>query len=351
MNFRNILYLVFAAILFAGCDVNATPEIVSTATPHFFTATLPPTSLPQPTSTSLPPTMLPTIAPVEGRTITEVNVRADTSTVSESFGVIVPFSTVQVTGKDSSGKWFQVIFEASPTGTGWVRADFMQVDDSAEIPVREAGAGSGAVRGVVLRGVNVRSGPGQDFESLGLLNENDVLDVLGRDSSGAWLQIEYLDEAGWVAADFMQVENPNTLPVVGAATQTVETPLLLTPTDETLATTTLLDGDSINAPFTAFLLGPGAAQAVQIEGEVSSGDAEDWVSFSSAFSEVVIEIQCNEGLQVTLLQGETVIETFTPACRGKFRVEIATNKAYSLKMSPISENTQVKYTLIARIFR
>lgn len=344
MNPRNILYLVFAAILFSGCDVNATPEIVSSATPNFVTATLAPTNPPQPTSTPLPPTMIPTVTPVEGRATTEVNVRADTSTVSESFGVIAPFSTVQVIGQDASGKWFQVMFEAAPTGAGWVRADFVQVDASAEIPVRAAGAGLGAVRGVVLRGVNVRKGPGQDFESLGLLNENDVLDILGRDASGAWIQIDYPGSPGWVAADFLQVDDLAALPVIGDATQT---PVTL-PVEETPASSALWDGDSAEMPFATFGLGPGAAQAVQLEGEVSAsgGDAEDWAAFSSSVSEVSIELGCDQaGLQVTLWQGGAALETFTPACGGGFKVEVAPQEAYLLRISSTSEEAQGRYRL------
>ncbi|MBL8092486.1 MAG: SH3 domain-containing protein, partial [Anaerolineales bacterium] len=105
---------------------------LSTSTPNFVTATLPPTSAPLPTQTLPPPSPIPTNQPIEGRTTTQINVRVETTTASASLGVVPAFSTIQIIGKESSGNWYQVIYE---NGIGWVRAEFVQVDASAEIQV------------------------------------------------------------------------------------------------------------------------------------------------------------------------------------------------------------------------
>ena len=73
-------------------------EIAPPALPEFVTATLPPTSIPQATHTPLPPTSIPTTPPVAGTTNTQINVRAETNTASESYGVIPAFTQVQITG-------------------------------------------------------------------------------------------------------------------------------------------------------------------------------------------------------------------------------------------------------------
>ena len=159
------------------------------------------------------------ISPVEGTTTTQVNVRAGPSTASESLGMIGPFVKVQVIGKDASGSWYQIIYAESEAGKGWVRAEFVQVNAPAEIPLVETTSGSGsAVSGLVIQKVNVRNGPGIEYELLGVLNSNDVVFITGKDPSGAWIQIEFAnapDGKGWVTAEFLQMGNIETVPIIG----------------------------------------------------------------------------------------------------------------------------------------
>ena len=339
---------MFVGVVFSGCGVEAVPA----ATPDFVTATLPFTALPLPTSTPLPPTAVPTALPVEGQTTTEVNVRAEPSTASASLGVVAPFYTVQVVGKDASGKWFQVLYSASPNGVGWVRADFVQVAAEAEIPVWEVEAGSGVVRGVVIRGVNVRSGPGGDFGSLGLLNEFDVVSILGRDGSGGWMQIQYAgspDGLGWVAADYLDVDDAGVLPVVGEpipsavvteAGSAVGTTVVSVPT-------ALLDGDSVELPLA--VVGLGEVQALQVEGEVSwpGGDTEDWVGFSMPGTRAVMRVLCEGGeLVVSLLEAGEMVENFSPGCNGEFELRVVPNRGYVLRLSAMPvEEAWVRFVL------
>ena len=154
----------------AGCDVNISSENAFTATPDFVTATLPPTLTPPATQISILPTSTlsiagePTISPIEGTTTTQVNVRAETSTASETLGLIGQFAKVQIIGKDASGSWYQIIYADSGTGHGWVRAEYVQVNAPAEIPLVENVAGNGSgVSGLVIQKINVRNGPGTDL--------------------------------------------------------------------------------------------------------------------------------------------------------------------------------------------
>ena len=330
-----------------GCDATlATPTV---SLPQFVTATLPPTPIPASTLPPLPPTVAPTVAPIPGRTTTEVNVRADTSTVSESLGTVAAFSAVQIIGKDASGIWLQVLFNE---GTGWVRADYVQVETpSAEIPVVgvDSGTGGGA-RGVVLGGVNIRSGPGKDFESLGLLIQNDVVSVLGKDSSGAWFKIAYApapDGAGWVAAEFLQVDNAEALPVVEAATQNEvsSTEVPATPISAQIA---WMDGDSADSPLASFELSAVSARAVQLQGEVSApgGDTQDWVRFSAQGTEVVIQVSCESGsLLVELSKNGEAFAPLDVGCGGTQRTQVSPGSDYLIRLSPAASDVYIKYGL------
>lgn len=69
--------------------------------------------------------------------------------------------------------------------------------------------------------VNLRTGPGQDFDRIRLLPQGEVVSVLGRTAQGDWLQVQTADGAtGWVSAPYFTVDNAAiaALPVVSAPT-------------------------------------------------------------------------------------------------------------------------------------
>jgi uncharacterized protein YraI len=342
------LFLVTACVLIlSGCvNVPITPAI---SLPEFVTATLPPTATLAATLTPLPPTVVPTITPIAGTTTTEVNVRASTSTASKSLGTIPAFSAIQIIGKDGSGNWLQILFNG---GIGWVRADYVRVEDaSVEIPVmgEETGTGAG-IRGVVLRGLNIRSGPGRDFESLGLLNQNDVVSILGKDASGMWMKIEYPaapDGTGWIAAEFMQVNNPDAISVIGETAQPPEAESTATDTTSVAAPQAkiaLADGDTANAPLALFSLSADSARSVQFKGEISApeGDSEDWLGFSSQSTEVVIQVSCDsDGIQVELFQADGATSLLKLDCNNAQLVQVNPEKIHLLKVSPVLTDASV----------
>lgn len=330
---KKAVFFSVLLVLLTGCDV--TPVTPTVSLPAFVTATLPPTSTAVATSAPQLPTAAPTIALIPGRTTTEVNLRQDTSTASPSLGTIPAFTSLQVTGKDASGLWVQVLYDGK---TGWVRADYVQADDaSAQIPVLGAGTGEGSsARGVVLRGVNVRSGPGTTFDSIGLLNQNDVVPVLGRDSSSAWFQVQYTESTGWIAAEFLQVENAEALPVVNAAPQATEA-VEAQPQTEPASQTALPDNDSASAPLVVFKLGDNIQTAL-FQGEVSSpnGDSEDWVGFSSNSKQVVISISCNfRSVQVELMKPDRTTNVLSNECEQSNSIQVQPGQAYLLRISPL----------------
>lgn len=355
MTYKHIL--LFTALILApgGCD--ATPATPLTPMPEFITATLPPTAAPAASQTSLPPSPAPTISPIAGTTTSEINVRAETSTASESLGTIPPFSAVQIVGKDVSGKWLRILFQ---DGAGWVRADFVQVADaSAQIPVWETEAGSGSGRGVVLRGVNVRTGPGQDFKSLGLLNQNDVVSILEKDSSGEWMKIEYPaapDGIGWVAADFLQIENVDAIPILAATDEATATTVqgVETQTVSTPVQTAWMDGDSADFPLVNFLLSPNSAHTMQFQGWVSApeGDNEDWITFASQSDDVVIQVLCDSpGVKVELLASVGTPSLLELNCDGVQKMQVVENQRYYVKISslPIGVPVFIEYELKIKI--
>jgi uncharacterized protein YraI len=294
------LIFTLICLLIAGCSVQVKNESMPTASPFIVTATLPPTPTLRASETpqSLPPQ--PTVAPVAGVTSTQLNVRAEPSTASEVLGIIPANSTLQIIGKDIGGSWWQINYEAGAEGKGWVTAQYVETGDSSRVPViggdgTDPSAGNTAL---VVQQINIRSGPGTSFDSIGILNTNDVVTLTGKNSRGTWLQIDYSpgpDGKGWVNSGFVKADKVTDLPIVseggsviGTGTP-IDTPLPPTPT---LVPATM-DFDSADAPIKTILLGQ-AANTILYSGDVSSpgGDTKDWISVTTEQNMIFARIEC-----------------------------------------------------------
>jgi hypothetical protein len=79
---------------------------------------------------------------------------------------------------------------------------------------------------ITARVLNIRRGPGTNYPVIGQLQQNDVVEIAGKNADGSWLQIVYPTGTigrGWVSASYAQVRgSPAFIPVV-------ETPLPPTP--------------------------------------------------------------------------------------------------------------------------
>ncbi|MDO8753217.1 MAG: SH3 domain-containing protein [Anaerolineales bacterium] len=348
MSYKNCTLLIFLVIVTTGCDVELDNQNTFTATPGFVTATLPAAPILLPTKTPLPPTPIPTISPVEGTTITQVNVRAETSSASENLGMIAQFSTVQVIGKDASGSWYQIIYTDSRIG--WVRAEYVQVNASAQIPVIKSGTGNeSGLSGLVIQKINVRNGPGTTYDALGVLNPNDVVFMTGKSSSGAWIQIEYTnapDGKGWAASEFLKIEDADSLPVIGETGASQQAPTDIVGTPAVIILPAMQDGDSMGAPLAKVRIGPGSTRAFQVNGDVSApeGDAEDWVEFNSYSEVVVIQVSCSgSALNVELWNNGARVDDLLLTCGEERVLSIFPNNAYVLRLFNPASN-EFRYT-------
>ncbi len=337
VNFKTVFLLFAAMVVCTGCNVNIATESPLPVLPEFVTATLPPSPIPPATQTLPTLTAIPSITPIEGTTTTQINVRAQTSTASETLGMIEPFSKVQIIGIDSSGSWYQIIYKE--VSNGWVRAEYVQVDASAKVPVLGSVAGNGlGVSGLVIQKINVRKGPATSFDTLGVLNPKDVVFITGKDPSGAWIQIEFAsapDGFGWVALEFLQVANIDSLAIIGNANQATEIPSSSTAASDVNILSAIQDGDSMQAPMTAGILSPADSRILQMIGDVSApdGDMEDWIQFTSSSAAVTIRLTCSsKTLHVELWNSLTRENDASLSCGEKNLIMTEPNKTYFLRL-------------------
>jgi uncharacterized protein YraI len=325
---------LFVLIVCSSCGVNISNADRATSTPDFITATLPSTPIPLSTQTSFPTVSTPgavetqITSTVEGTTTTQLNVRAEPSSASEALGLIGPFAKVNVNGKDASGNWYQIVYAG---GNGWIRAEYVQVNATAEIPIIAASAGSGSgLSGLVLQKINVRNGPGINYESLGTLNPKDVVFITSKDPSGKWIQFEFAngtDGKGWGTLEFLQVDNIDTLPVIGNVEQTATAPV------SAGIVPAVQDNDSLQAPLATVVFSAAGAHALQVNNNISApeGDLEDWFQFTSFSKNILVEIKCsNNAFRMELWKNAQAVEDIPLLCGQSRALKVETGQSYFL---------------------
>ncbi len=123
-----------------------------------------------------------------------------------------------------------VIFVGRGNGSGDTSA---QISPSSKPQSTQAAASDlDGLIGKAKSTINIRSGPANGYEVLGLLLKNAKVTIIGQSEDGEWLQIQYpahSNLSGWVLAESMDVEGS----LAGLPIGTPETlPLAVVPTSE-----------------------------------------------------------------------------------------------------------------------
>lgn len=347
--------IIFLLLLFTtGCGIQVQEGSGGTSTPFVITQTLPPPFTLAPTYTLLPPPPTPTPAPVDGTATTQINVRSQPSTSGEVLGIVAANARVQIIGKDPGGSWWQILYPAGIEGKGWVTAQYVTTAGTPNVPVI-GGGGTGQTNGnvaIIQQKINVRSGPGTDFNSLGTLNPQDVVNLTGKDASGAWLQIEFMagpDGRGWINAAFAQAKGVENLPIITEAGLVVGTgtPTRIPPSPTSTIIPAPNDNDSQSSPAVNVDL-DAETKTLIYRSDVSTpeGDTEDWISFTSSSPTLLVTLECSEAgsVKAELFGGSG--NTFPQFVCGEptRRVEINTGVSYSVHLWAEPSLSGVRYS-------
>jgi uncharacterized protein YraI len=330
---------------------------VSSSTPAFVTVTLPPTAVPSPTPISPSSTPDPTATPRPGITSTQLYVRAGPDAASKQLGLLGAASAVQILGQDPTGSWYEIAYSQGDQGMGWIYAQYVQVTGKDTLPVIGVTTNK-SPGGTVTQQVNVRSGPGTTFESLGTLDPGTAVTPTGKDSSGGWLQIRYpvgSDGTGWVAAQYVQTSGLDELPVLDETGQAAGTATPATPDSQPTPTPppAPADGDSLDSPAVDAVFSPAGSGSIIYTNDVSApgGEATDWIGFTPYGSSVLMHLSCSGGAQLSaelLHQGKAVGNWGGLACGQAVQPSLAAGQLYVLQLRAAGQGdarVYVRYTL------
>ena len=324
------------------------------------TETVPSTFTPYPTETPLPHPTQPTVIPVEGITSAQLNVRVGPSTASTVLGIIPANSKVQIIGKDIGEGWWQVVYESGNEEKGWVTAQYVETASRPDVPVvgSDGTNPQSANMAVVIQQLNIRSGPGTSFNSLGILNVNDVVLLTGKNENGTWLQIDLPpgpNGKGWINSEFVKANDVDSLPVISDSGEVIGTG---TPADTPLPPTPTLvpapmDFDSPDNPIKTVLLGGVGTHTALYNGDVSApaGDKEDWVQITPFTTHILLEITCrgNEPYINLTQNGQIIGSSGSLHCNTQEIINVTPDTPMTIHVQASAENTQSYSSYIIKV--
>ena len=184
-----------------------------------------------------------------GVALTALNVRSGPGTNYPVLAVAPAGSVGEITGKSADNAWWQVRVPTtlSADGFGWVSADYVYATNTANVPVVAApvtqatntplpviltptltasGSSSGSYMvkiGTTTETVNLRAGPGNQYESLDTLPSGWSGVIVGSDPNGTWYAFSVptsltKDGKGWVSASYVKVTEVNYATATAMAT-------------------------------------------------------------------------------------------------------------------------------------
>ena len=346
---KKLLLLTVLPLLATAC-VTVQPPTTPTAT-----ASLQPTQYstktPASTATPVTPAATATPSPIDGTLTIKVNVRSGPATSYTSLGQLDAGGKVQITIRDATGTWYRILYPDAPGGNGWVTAQYVQLAAGAQVPLDATATPTGP-QGRVLQLLNVRSGPGTTFDSLGMLQPYAKVSLTGKDATATWFQISYPAAPGghaWVTAQFIQTDASNQLPVLDAYGTPVPGstagPVASQQAPTATAGAAFDDGDSAANPAIRVTFSASGTRQFTYSSQVSTpqGDPEDWVEFTpfainASDALLVYSLTCsgNGSLIVTIEQTGTPLTGWgTLACGDSNKlIKLPAGQSYEMHLVP-----------------
>jgi len=173
------------------------------------------------------PTTIPTPAGIVGTMKSDLNVRVGPGDNYQIIGQLKKDEQQPLIGASADFKWYVIDFRQQP---GWIAAFYVSASsDVRSLPVIAppppapptatlfpSPTPQGVV-GTMRSNVNVRSGPGDNYQVIGQLKKDEQQQLIGASADYKWYVIDFRQQQAWLLASLVSVfGDVRSLPVVAA---------------------------------------------------------------------------------------------------------------------------------------
>jgi uncharacterized protein YraI len=152
---------------------------------------------------------------------TETDIFSGPGTEYEIIGQLKENQSAQVAGTSPDRLWWGIVVHSYNNGLGWVSTSSVTSENTEGVPIIGSVGEDDSIQKATSITANVDtailSGPGDGYDSFGLLLAGQSAEVIGLSSDNDWfiIRVPYIESGeGWVSADFVTVNNPEGIPVV-----------------------------------------------------------------------------------------------------------------------------------------
>ena len=152
---------------------------------------------------------------------TETDIFSGPGTEYEIIGQLKKNQSAQVAGISPDSLWWGIVVHYYNNGLGWVSTSSVTSENTEGVPVIGLAVEGDGIQKVTFVTADVDaailSGPGDVYDSFGLLLAGQSAEVIGLSSDNGWfvIRVPYVESGeGWVSADFVTVHNPEGILIV-----------------------------------------------------------------------------------------------------------------------------------------
>jgi len=142
--------------------------------------------------------------------------------------------TSEIVGVSPDGAWWAISLQYFSRGLGWVSNQEVEVNNSLNTPVLGPDgalavtqtAPASLAKARAIANINIRSGPDLKYKKIGTLEIDQSATIIGVSTDRFWWLIKVPGSEnvqGWVARDYVIVQNAEDVPIVGSESSFVST--------------------------------------------------------------------------------------------------------------------------------
>lgn len=137
-----------------------------------------------------------------------VEIRSGPGKIYSRIALLEKGQSAEIIGASADRQWWLVKVPYVAEGRGWVPGGLVTAKNTGNVLSVTLG------KLTATRNLNVRKGPGLNYDKIGMLEQGQEVDLIGVTNDRYWWAIEINGNIGWVAADYVVASATEYTPVI-----------------------------------------------------------------------------------------------------------------------------------------